>query len=159
MYAQVELPTAGSSVLAVPNSAVIDSGARHVVLIDQGEGRFEPREVKLGARGDEYVAIVDGVKEGERVVVAANFLIDAESNSRPPSAASPPPLPAWPPRPRTPGECRRRHRVGARGKSPVVGHRRRTVKSSMPKRNSVHRARTRRDAQVARYDDGLQGRQ
>jgi Cu/Ag efflux protein CusF len=51
-----------------------------VVLVDLGEGRFEPRPVKLGARGDEYVAILDGVKEGETVVVAANFLLDAESN-------------------------------------------------------------------------------
>jgi len=80
MYAQVELPVAGGPVLAVPASAVIDSGTRRVVLIDQGEGRFEPREVKLGARGDEYTAITEGVKEGERVVVSANFLIDAESN-------------------------------------------------------------------------------
>jgi Cu(I)/Ag(I) efflux system membrane fusion protein len=80
MYAQVELPVAGGAVLAVPNSALIDSGARRVVLIDRGEGRFEPREVKAGGRGDEYVAIIDGIKEGERVVVAANFLIDAESN-------------------------------------------------------------------------------
>jgi RND family efflux transporter MFP subunit len=80
MYAQAELPTAGGPVLAVPASAVIDSGTRRVVLIDQGEGRFEPREVKLGARGDEYAEVVDGLKEGERVVVAANFLIDAESN-------------------------------------------------------------------------------
>jgi RND family efflux transporter MFP subunit len=80
MYAQVELQSAGSTVLAVPNSAVIDSGTRRIVLIDQGEGRFEPREVKLGARGDEFVAVADGVQEGERVVVTANFLIDAESN-------------------------------------------------------------------------------
>jgi RND family efflux transporter MFP subunit len=80
MYAQVELPVAGGAVLAVPNSALIDSGARRVVLIDLGEGRFEPREVTAGSRGDEYVAIIDGIKEGERVVVAANFLIDAESN-------------------------------------------------------------------------------
>jgi RND family efflux transporter MFP subunit len=80
MYAQVELPAAGVSVLAVPNSAVIDSGTRRVVLIDQGEGRFEPREVRLGAHGDEFVTVLEGLKEGERVVVAANFLIDAESN-------------------------------------------------------------------------------
>ena len=59
---------------------MIDSGTRRVVLVDQGEGRFEPREVKLGARGDEYAAVIEGVNEGERVVVAANFLIDAESN-------------------------------------------------------------------------------
>jgi hypothetical protein len=44
---------AGAAVLAVPNSALIDSGTRRIVLIDQGEGRFEPREVKLGARGDD----------------------------------------------------------------------------------------------------------
>jgi Cu(I)/Ag(I) efflux system membrane fusion protein len=80
MYAQVELPGAGGQALAVPNSAVIDSGTRRVVLVDQGEGRFEPREVRLGARGDEYAAVTEGLKEGERVVVAANFLIDAESN-------------------------------------------------------------------------------
>jgi alkanesulfonate monooxygenase SsuD/methylene tetrahydromethanopterin reductase-like flavin-dependent oxidoreductase (luciferase family)/Cu/Ag efflux protein CusF len=71
---------AGAAVLAVPDSAVIDSGTRRIVLIDQGEGRFEPRDVKLGARGDDFVAITEGLVEGERVVVAANFLIDAESN-------------------------------------------------------------------------------
>jgi RND family efflux transporter MFP subunit len=83
MYAKVEMPemsAGGGTVLAVPNSAVIDNGTRRVVLVDLGGGRFEPRDVKLGAHGDEYVAILEGVKEGEIVVVAANFLIDAESN-------------------------------------------------------------------------------
>ncbi len=80
MYGQVEIAAGGDTVLAVPNSAVIDSGSRRVVLVDRGDGRFEPREVRLGSRGDEYVAVLDGVKEGESVVVAANFLIDAESN-------------------------------------------------------------------------------
>ncbi|MGE5336659.1 MAG: efflux RND transporter periplasmic adaptor subunit [Gemmatimonadota bacterium] len=81
MYAMVELAGgAGASVPAVPTSAVIDSGKRQVVLVDVGNGRFESREVKLGARGEDYVAVLDGVKEGESVVVAANFLIDAESN-------------------------------------------------------------------------------
>jgi Cu(I)/Ag(I) efflux system membrane fusion protein len=50
------------------------------VLVDLGDGRFEPRDVELGARGDDFVAILKGVKEGETVVVAANFLIDSESN-------------------------------------------------------------------------------
>jgi Cu(I)/Ag(I) efflux system membrane fusion protein len=67
-------------VLVVPDSAVIDSGTRQTVLVALGEGRFEPREVKTGARGDNYVEVRDGLKEGEQVVVAANFLIDAESN-------------------------------------------------------------------------------
>ncbi len=81
MFAQVELPTGGrGQVVTVPTSAVIDSGTRQIVLVQAGEGRFEPREVKLGARSDNYVEVMDGVKDGEPVVVAANFLIDAESN-------------------------------------------------------------------------------
>jgi Cu(I)/Ag(I) efflux system membrane fusion protein len=81
MFAQVELPVAGKNkVVTVPVSAVIDSGTRQIVLIQQGEGRFEPREVKLGARSDNDVEVISGVNNGERVVVAANFLIDAESN-------------------------------------------------------------------------------
>ena len=81
MFAQVELPVAAKGpVVTIPTSAVIDSGTRRIVLIQAGEGRFEPREVKLGARSDTYVEVIDGVKDGEPVVVAANFLIDAESN-------------------------------------------------------------------------------
>jgi Cu(I)/Ag(I) efflux system membrane fusion protein len=66
--------------LVVPVSALIDSGNRQVVIVDRGEGRFEPRAVKVGARGDGNVEIIEGIKAGENVVVAANFLIDAESN-------------------------------------------------------------------------------
>jgi RND family efflux transporter MFP subunit len=81
MFAQVEMPVLGEGdVLAVPTSAVIDSGTRMIVLVQRAEGRFEPREVKLGARSDSYVEVVYGVTDGEQVVVAANFLIDAESN-------------------------------------------------------------------------------
>lgn len=81
MFAQVELPVGGKApVLTVPDSAVIDSGTRRIVLVQVKEGRFEPREVKLGARSDNHVEVQDGVREGEEVVVAANFLIDAESN-------------------------------------------------------------------------------
>jgi Cu(I)/Ag(I) efflux system membrane fusion protein len=87
MYADVELavPNKGKA-LAVPSSAVISSGTRQVVLVEVGgvanAGRFEPREVKLGTQGDSYVEILSGVGEGEKVVVSANFLIDAESNLR-----------------------------------------------------------------------------
>ncbi len=81
MFAEVELPAAGNGrVVTVPVSAVIDSGTRRIVLVQASEGRYEPREVKLGQRSDQYVEVVDGVQEGEPVVVAANFLIDAESN-------------------------------------------------------------------------------
>jgi RND family efflux transporter MFP subunit len=81
MFAQVEMASGkGESVIAVPTSAVIDSGARQVVLISLGEGRFEPRDVKPGARGERFVEVREGLREGEQVVVAANFLLDAESN-------------------------------------------------------------------------------
>lgn len=68
--------------LAVPASAVIDSGTRQVVLVDRGEGRFEPRTVKLGVRADEFVEVREGLMAGENVVVSATFLLDAESNLR-----------------------------------------------------------------------------
>ena len=81
MFAQMELPVGrGGKALTVPDSAVIDSGTRRIVLVQLKEGRFEPREVKTGARSDSYVELLEGVKAGEQVVVAANFLIDAESN-------------------------------------------------------------------------------
>jgi membrane fusion protein, copper/silver efflux system len=83
MYADV-LFQAGEAepVAAVPTSAVIDSGTRQVVLVAKGEGRFEPRPVKLGVRGDGYVEVLEGVSKGEEVVTSATFLIDAESNLR-----------------------------------------------------------------------------
>ena len=81
MFAQVEMSVSSKDkVLTVPNSAVIDSGTRQIVLVQLAEGRFEPREIKLGSRSDNYVEVLNGVAEGEQVVVAANFLIDAESN-------------------------------------------------------------------------------
>ncbi len=81
MYAEVEIASAGTdAVVTVPDSAVIDTGDRRVVIVDKGEGRFEPRDVTLGIRGDGMVEVAAGVAEGDRVVVSANFLIDAESN-------------------------------------------------------------------------------
>jgi Cu(I)/Ag(I) efflux system membrane fusion protein len=82
MYADVVLhPRDGDeTVVAVPESAVIDSGTRQVVLVAKGEGRFEPREVKLGRRGEDYTEVTEGLREGEEVVTSANFLLDAESN-------------------------------------------------------------------------------
>ncbi len=84
MYASVliEAPADAAAIVAVPSSAVIDDGVRQIVLIDRGEGRFEPRRVRLGAHGNDWVQVIDGVKAGDKVVVGANFLIDAESNLR-----------------------------------------------------------------------------
>ncbi len=81
MFAQVEMTVGGKiPVLTVPDSAVIDTGIRRIVLVQVKEGRFEPREVELGGRGENFVEVIKGVAVGEQVVVAANFLIDAESN-------------------------------------------------------------------------------
>ena len=82
MYGRVNIasPRSEAKVLTVPKSAVLDTGGRQLVLVDLGEGRFEPREVKLGIRADDYAEVLDGLKVGEMVAVKANFLIDAESN-------------------------------------------------------------------------------
>jgi Cu(I)/Ag(I) efflux system membrane fusion protein len=81
MYVDAEIAIgSNAAVLAVPESAVMDTGSRQAVFVDKGEGRMEPRAVKLGQRGDGYVEIRDGITDGEPVVVSANFLVDAESN-------------------------------------------------------------------------------
>jgi membrane fusion protein, copper/silver efflux system len=81
MYVDAEINTGSpDAVLTVPDSAVMDSGSRQAVFVDKGAGRYEPREVKIGNRGGGYVEVRQGLAEGEAVVIAANFLIDAESN-------------------------------------------------------------------------------
>jgi len=82
MFAQVELAAGerSASVLSIPLSAVIDSGTRQVALVQVAEGRFAPRDLKLGQRTADYIEVLDGLGEGEQVVSKANFLLDAESN-------------------------------------------------------------------------------
>jgi len=81
MFAHVELFTAGADPrLTVPESAIIDNGQRRVVLVAEGEGRFRPQEVETGMRDRDHVEVLAGLSGDERVVVSANFLIDAESN-------------------------------------------------------------------------------
>lgn len=81
MYAEVEIEAgAAEEVVAVPNSAVIDTGDRQILFVDRGEGRFEPIDVILGVRGEDLTEITNGIVAGDRVVVSANFLLDAESN-------------------------------------------------------------------------------
>lgn len=82
MYGRVEFSSSHrkDKVLTVPDSAVLDTGTRRLVLVALGEGRFEPRTVKLGMHADGYAEVLGGVTAGEAVVVSANFLIDAESN-------------------------------------------------------------------------------
>ncbi|HRP97870.1 MAG TPA: efflux RND transporter periplasmic adaptor subunit, partial [Rhodocyclaceae bacterium] len=81
MFAHVELATAGAKPrLTVPTSAIVAGADRQVVLVAEGEGRFRPQAVELGLRGRDHVEVLSGLDAGARVVVSANFLIDAESN-------------------------------------------------------------------------------
>ena len=81
MYVDAEIDTgSGEAVLSVPESAVMDTGSRQTVFVDKGQGRLEPREIKLGHRGAGYVEVRQGLADGDPVVLSANFLIDAESN-------------------------------------------------------------------------------
>ncbi len=81
MYADVEIEAgAPNPVVAIPNNAIVDTGDRQVVFIDKGDGKFAPKDVKLGVRGDDSTEIRQGVAAGDKIVVSANFLLDAESN-------------------------------------------------------------------------------
>ena len=79
MYANVELQRGANQVLAVPDSAVLQTGTRAVLFVARGNGQFEPREVQTGAKGGGFIEIRRGVAAGETVVVDANFLIDSEA--------------------------------------------------------------------------------
>ena len=84
-FVNVELVTARQKRLAVPESAVLPTGERHVVFVDVAGGRLVPREVRLGARANGYYEVLDGLREGEVVVTSGNFLVAAESKLRTPS--------------------------------------------------------------------------
>jgi len=80
MYATADLGTAGRRVVSVPVAAVLPTGTRDIVFVNRGDGRFAPREVRVGARGDSLVEIVAGLKAGDEVVASATYLLDSESN-------------------------------------------------------------------------------
>ncbi len=82
MFAEVELNVTMGRRLAVPQEAVLDSGTRQIVFVDQGDGHFEPKEVRLGLRVDNRYEILSGLKPGTRVVASANFFLDSESKLR-----------------------------------------------------------------------------
>lgn len=83
MYGEVVIRAATEkNVVAAPSEAIIRTGSRSVVFIDKGSGRFEPRDVTLGMESEGMVAILSGVREGEKVVTSSQFLIDSESKLR-----------------------------------------------------------------------------
>jgi membrane fusion protein, copper/silver efflux system len=82
MWAEVEIEQNVGDVLAVPASAVIDTGTRNVTFVDRDDGHLEPREVKIGIKTDDYWQVFDGLNAGDRVVTRALFLVDSESQLR-----------------------------------------------------------------------------
>jgi RND family efflux transporter MFP subunit len=79
MLVDVELPITMPASVTLPVDALVDSGTSSRVYVERSEGIFEPREVQTGWRFDDRVEIRSGVEPGERVVVAATFLVDSES--------------------------------------------------------------------------------
>jgi Cu(I)/Ag(I) efflux system membrane fusion protein len=79
MYGTVTLRTDSAKTLVVPKEAVLDTGLRQLVYLDRGQGVYEPAPVKLGRKSQDRVEVLEGIKEGDRVVTSANFLLDAES--------------------------------------------------------------------------------
>jgi RND family efflux transporter MFP subunit len=83
MYATVVFePVAAKNAIAVPSQAVLRTGERNVVIVALGDGRFAPREVRLGPQGEGFVQILEGLSDGDEIVTSAQFLIDSESNLR-----------------------------------------------------------------------------
>ncbi len=84
MYADIYLrPRIAKDSLVIPQEAVIDSGVRKVVFISLGKGKFQAREVEIGIEGnDNEFQVLKGLKEGEEIVVSAQFMLDSESRLR-----------------------------------------------------------------------------
>jgi Cu(I)/Ag(I) efflux system membrane fusion protein len=79
MFVNLKLKVSLGPSLAVPEDAVLDTGTEQYVFVDKGEGYLEPRPVKVGGEAMGHVAIQSGLSAGERVVTAANFILDSES--------------------------------------------------------------------------------
>jgi membrane fusion protein, copper/silver efflux system len=99
MFADVRLRTDVGIGLVVPESAIIDTGDRKLVFLDRADGSIEPREVEIGMRIPEGYQVLRGLANGDRVVTAANFLLDSESSLKSalaaftaPSAPAPAPV-------------------------------------------------------------------
>lgn len=79
--------TVAKGVLAVPETAVIDTGSRKVVYVEQAEGVYEGRLVTLGSRTGIFYPVMSGLQAGDKVVAHGSFLIDAETRLNPAAGA------------------------------------------------------------------------
>jgi Cu(I)/Ag(I) efflux system membrane fusion protein len=79
MYATIYFDVERDGVLVVPAGAVVETGERNLVFVRDAAGTLTPVEVVVGARAGDRVQILEGLAEGQTIVAAANFLVDAES--------------------------------------------------------------------------------
>ncbi len=79
MYAEVSLKIDFGHQLVVPEQAVVIAGSSNIVFIDMGEGKLKPVKIKIGQRFQDYIEVIDGLKNGDIVVTSGNFLIAAET--------------------------------------------------------------------------------
>ena len=93
MFVNVRLDLPLGRQLVVPASAVFQTGTRQVAFVDKGEGHFEPRDIETGTRAGDDVVVSKGLKAGEHIVTAANFLIDSESQLQAAMGSFAPPPP------------------------------------------------------------------
>jgi RND family efflux transporter MFP subunit len=84
MYADIYLKSVvATDSLVIPQEAVIDSGVRKIVFVALGEGKFQPRDVNIGLEGnDNEFQVLEGLSEGEEIVLSAQFMLDSESRLR-----------------------------------------------------------------------------
>ena len=79
MFTNVEVIIPMGKKLAVPTEAVLDTGIRQIVYVDKGDGYFEPREIRTGIKVDQMQEVLAGLRQGEKIVSSAIFLIDSEA--------------------------------------------------------------------------------
>ena len=93
MYVNVSIAVPLGRQLVIPASGVLQAGTRQIAFIDHGEGYLEPREIEVGQRLDDHVVVLKGLREGERIVSSANFLVDSESQLQAAMGSFAPPPP------------------------------------------------------------------
>jgi Cu(I)/Ag(I) efflux system membrane fusion protein/cobalt-zinc-cadmium efflux system membrane fusion protein len=79
MYVNVTIDVPLGKQLVIPSSGVLQAGTRQIAFVDHGQGYLEPREVEIGPRVDDHSVVLKGLKNGERIVSSANFLVDSEA--------------------------------------------------------------------------------
>lgn len=82
MYVNAKIKVASGKNLVVPATAVLSTGRKEIVWVQVEPGVFQPKEVKTGVRAGNYYSVLEGLKDGEKVVSKAGFLLDSESQMR-----------------------------------------------------------------------------